>query len=411
MKSRAHCAYVAGVAAVCTAWIPAVRAAPGDTFLVSAHYAPATIEQPLFTRAISGTGRFVLFESRSDAFVPPAGNSTGVINLLVRDRLGGGTTLASLSATGHPVGGSLADMSADGRYVAFQSYEEDVVSGDTNNVADIFLRDLQAGTTERISVSTTGQQYATSATDPDVSRDGRYVAFGVTGYAHLRDRLTRQTHERYVPGLTGPVLVSDDGGYLAYSNYERLLVHNRSAKTTELVNVNTAGQRANDQCYLADLSADARFVLFISRASNLVAGDTNDGYDVFVRDRTLRRTERVSVTSDGKPFPWIASYVRPRMSADGRYVVFTSTTRSIPAPGGTYNLAVYDVFRRDRAKGKTWLATANSAGVKANNTSNAPLVSDDGRFVAFASKATNLSAADGDSYQDAYVHQFSVAPL
>lgn len=410
MRCRAHCAYLAGVAAVCAAWAPAVRAAPGDTYLVSVHYAPATSDQALLTRAISATGRFVLFESFSNAVVPPAGISTGKRNLLVRDRLGGSTTLASLSATGQPVGASLADMSADGRYVAFQSNDAGV-SGDTNNAADIFLRDLQAGTTERISVFPAGQAYTVSGYDVDVSRDGRYVAFAGTGYAYLRDRLTRQTHAQSVKGLNSPVLVSDDGRYLAYSNWERLLVHDRSTKRNELVNVNTAGQQANDRCYLADLSADARFVLFVSRASNLVAGDTNGDYDVFIRDRTLRRTERVSVTGDGKQFSSIVSYVRPRMSADGRYVAFTSTIRSVPAPNGNYNLAVYDVFRRDRAKGTTWLATANSAGVKANNTSWSPLQSDDGRFVGFASRATNLSVADGDAYWDAYVHQFSVAPL
>jgi Tol biopolymer transport system component len=171
------------------------------------------------------------------------------------------------------------------------------------------------------------------------------------------------------------------------------------------VNVNAAGQRANDHCYLADLSADGRFVLFVTRASNLVPGDTNGSYDVFIRDRTLHRTERVSVKNDEKQFSLIDVYVNPRMSADGRYVAFTALTRSVPGR------AVYDVFRRDRAKGTTWLATVNSAGVKANNTSAHPLVSDDGRFVAFSSEATNLSLSDGDAYPDAFVHQFWVSSL
>jgi Tol biopolymer transport system component len=394
------------LAAVHLTWPLAVRADPGDTELVSVHYAPATTSHPVYTRGISGSGRFVLFSSMSAAFVPPDGTSAGVNNLLVRDRSGGHTVIANLSATGRPVDAfSTADLSADGRYVAFQSYDAQVVSGDTNNHVDIFLRDLQSSTTELVSVSSAGKQYPWTS-DPDVSGDGRYVAFwGDNQMVYLRDRLTRQTYERYVGGLRGAVLVSDDGRYLAYSNYERLLVHDRSTNKNDLVNVNAAWQRANDHCYLADLSADGRFVLFVTRASNLVPGDTNGSYDVFIRDRALRRTERVSVTNDEKQFSLIGSYVNPRMSADGRYVAFTALTRSVPGR------AVDDVFRRDRAKGTTWLATANSDGVKANNTSHAPLVSDDGRFVAFTSEATNLSPSDGDAYPDAYVHEFSVSAL
>jgi len=346
----------------------------------------------------------VLFSSPSAAFVPPAGTSTGVTNLFVRDRSAGNTVLANLSTTGRPVEAfSTADISADGRYVAFQSSDAQVVGGDTNNNLDIFLRDLQASTTELVSVSSAGKQYP-FASDPDVSGDGRYVAFwGANNMVYVRDRLTRQTYEQYVAGLRGAPLVSDDGRYLAYSNYDRLLVHDRSTNKNDLVNVNAAGQRANDHCYLTDLSADGRFVLFVTRASNLVPGDTNGTYDVFIRDRTLRRTERVSVTNDEKQFSLRGSETTPRMSADGRYVTFTAMTRSVP---GT---AVDDVFRRDRAKGTTWLATANSNGVLANNTSFSPVISDDGRFVAFASAATNLSSADGDAYPDAYSHQFSVS--
>ena len=377
----------------------AAGADPGDTELVSVHYAPATTYHPAYTRGISGDGRFVLFASSSPAFLPPA-TPTGINHLLVRDRSAGRTALASLSATGRPVDAFFADLSADGRYVAFQSYDAEVVAGDANGHLDIFLRDLQAGTTELVSVSSAGRQY-TWTMDPDVSADGRYVAFWGDGQkVYLRDRLTRQTHERDVPGLRGPVLVSDDGRYLAYSNYERLLVHDRSTNRNDLVNVNAAGQRANDHCYLADLSADGRYVLFVSRASNLVAGDTNGTYDVFIRDRALRRTERVSVTNDGKQFSLIGIYVNPRMSADGRYVAFSALTRSLPGR------AIEDVFRRDRAKGTTWLASANSAGVKANGGSVSPQVSDDGRYVAFTSDATNLSPADPDAYPDAYVHEF-----
>ena len=397
-------------------WPLAVRAAPGDTELVSVHYAPATqtLYSPTVTAGISGDGRFVLFASRSPYVVPPDGTSTGILNLLVRDRVGERTFLANLSSTGRPVESSAAAViSASGRYVAFLSYDDQVVSGDTNNASDVFLRDLQAGTTQRVSISSTGGQYQ-GISSLDMSSDGRYVAFSGSfdQTLYLRDRLTRQTHEKYVSGLRTPVRVSDDGRYLAYANYDRLLVHDRSTNRNDLVNVNAAGQRANDHCYLADMSVDGRFVVFVTRASNLVPGDTSDTYDVFLRDRALRRTERVSVASDERPLPVVNAYLNaPRVSADGRHVVFLAANRTIPGPGGNYSLVINDVYRRDRAKGTTWLASANSNGVKANDTSLAPFVSDDGRFVAFTSTATNLSPLDGDEYQDAYVHQFWVAPL
>jgi len=289
--------------------------------------------------------------------------------------VGSGTTeLASVSSAGTQGNeGSYADtggaISGDGRYVAFMSRATNLAPGDTNGVLDdVFVRDRQTGTTELVSMDSTGNSGTGRSRDPAISGDGRYVAF-----TSLASNL--------VPG---------DGN-------DRLdvFVRDRQTGTTERVSVDSAGFEGNWESSLPAISADGRYVAFTSFGSNLVPGD-GDGtgnyfVEVFVRDRQTGTTERVSVHSAG-----IRS-VNPSISADGRYVTFESNT-VIPQPGDTW-----DVFVRDRQTGMTELISVDSTGIQGDGDSSSGTISGDGRYVAFTSLASNLVEADTNVAYDVFV--------
>jgi Tol biopolymer transport system component len=146
------------------------------------------------------------------------------------------------------------------------------------------------------------------------------------------------------------------------------------------------------------MSSDGRYVAFYSEANNLVTGDTNGGRDVFVRDRDTSTTERVSVGSAGaQGNDW--SDGAP-ISADGRYVAFRSAASNL-VPGDT-NIAI-DVFLRDRTMGATERVSMDSADAQGNGTSWTVSITADGRYVAFQSEATTLVPGDTNGVDDVFV--------
>ena len=159
-------------------------------------------------------------------------------------------------------------ISGDGRFVAFVSAATNLVTGDNNNAADIFVRDRQAGTTTRVSVTSTGGQANGASSDPAISADGRYVAF-----------VSRATN----------LVAGDTNGV------RDVFVHDRQTGATTRISVNSSENQGNAESLAPSLSADGRYVAFASSASNLVTGDTNSTSDVFVRDRQAGTTTRVSV--------------------------------------------------------------------------------------------------------------------
>jgi Tol biopolymer transport system component len=147
-------------------------------------------------------------------------------------------------------------ISADGRSVAFVSLASNLVAGDTNGKADVFVHDLTTGTTSRVSVRSNGNQANHPCLDPSITADGRYVAF-------------RSGATNLVPGDTNGVKTD-------------IFVHDRTTATTSRVSVRSNGNQANGYSFAPSLSADGRFVAFHSYATNLVSGDTNDMPDIFV---------------------------------------------------------------------------------------------------------------------------------
>jgi Tol biopolymer transport system component len=250
-------------------------------------------------------------------------------------------------------------VSADGRFVAFASNASNLVAGDTNDSTDVFVRDRQTNTTTLVSVSSGGAHGNDASRDPSISANGRFVVF-------------TSAATNLVPG--------DKNGS------PDVFVRDLSTRTTERASVSSKEAEAMGGSQAAGISADGRIVAFTSSAPNLVAGDTNQGSDVYVRDRVAGTTVRVSVGAGGAP-PNGSSY-EPQLSADGRLVVFTSSASNLVA-GDANGKA--DVFLRDLVAGTTELVDVNSNGVQADNEAQEPSISADGRFVAFGSVASNLA--------------------
>jgi Tol biopolymer transport system component len=264
-----------------------------------------------------------------------------------------------------------SEISANGRYVVFSSHSTNLVPGDTNRRIDIFRRDLGTGTTVRASLGPGGVQANQPSGGPDVSADGRFVAF--SSFA-----------TNLVAGDT--------------NNQPDVFVRDMQAGVTRLVSVGVGGARANGGNSFPSVSADGRFIAFVSSASNLVANDTNGTADVFVRDMRSGVTRRMSVRTGGGQSNGFSD--APDISADGRYVVFASAATNLVA-GDTNGFV--DVFLRDRVGAVTIRVSVGPGGVPADGPVTQPVISADGTHVAFVSEATNLVATDTDADADVLV--------
>ncbi len=379
--------------------------------------------------SISADGRYVAFRSAATDLV--AGDGNGLDDIFVRDRRTDTTTRASVDTAGGDSNGSswYPSISADGRYVAFQSLATDLVPNDTNGVWDVFVRDLQTNTTTRASVDTTGGDSNGVSEAPSISADGRYVAFYswatnlVAGDGNgledvfVRDLQTNTTIRASVDTAGGDPdgpsqypSISADGRYVAFrSNATDLVVgdgngtwdvfvRDLQTNTTTRASVDTTGGDSNSMSEAPSISADGRYVAFHSFATNLVAGDGNAAVDVFVRDLQTNTTTRASVdTAGGDPDSWSD---RPSISADGRYVAFESGATDLVAGDGN---GAADVFVRDRQTNTTTRLSVDTAGGDSDAGSYNPSISADGRYVAFDSLATDLVAGDGNGMGDVFV--------
>ena len=336
------------------------------------------------------------------------------------------------------VNGTSPAISASGRYVAFIAYDpSDLVPGDTNLAMDVFVRDRVTGTTQRVSVTNDGEQSSLygGSYSPSISADGRYIAFnsqasnlvkGDTNQQYdifVRDRLAKTTTrvsvsnhgKQQVGNCEGATAISADGRYVVFASMARNLVRgdtNRSrdifvrdlvAGTTERVDVSSAGEQATYPGAAVSqfaISADGRYVTFGSGASNLVPGDTNNSSDVFVRDLVAGTTTLVSVSSAGVEGDLGSDF--PAISSNGRYVTFLSVaTNLVPGDANTFR----GVFRRDLVEGVTEQVDVGWDGSHANGRADWATISGDGHHVVFVSDATNL-VSTGDpnpSYSDVFI--------
>ncbi|MGZ5345297.1 MAG: TolB family protein [Actinomycetota bacterium] len=339
---------------------------------------------------LSAGGRFVAFGSDATNLVP--GDTNGYTDAFVHDFTTGKTTRVSVRSNGNqadqgdPYSGYYAvAISATGRYVAFDSGASDLVAGDTNTHYDVFVHDRTTGKTERVSVRSNGNEgNGESYYNVDISADGRFVTFSSDA-------------TNLVPGDT--------------NGATDVFVRDRQTGKTTRVSVRSNGNEGNDAsgAYALAMTADGRFITFDSTAATLVGGDTNGYPDIFVHDRSTGKTTRVSVRSNGNQGN-ASSRENADLSSNGRFVTFSSDATNLVT--GDAN-GFMDVFLHDRQTGKTTLVSVRTNGNQANDDSGFGTggyydtmlrMSADGRYVAFASNATNLITGDTNGYMDVFVH-------
>ncbi|ANY81261.1 hypothetical protein BB934_26115 [Microvirga ossetica] len=324
--------------------------------------------------SISDNGRFVAYYSRSSNLVPDDGNGTDA-DVFVYDRKTDTTEIISVASDGSAANDEsfLPKISANGRYVVYESNASNLVPGDGNGATDVFLHDRHTGTTELVSASAAGGAGNGDSSQAFISSDGRFVT-----YSSLATDL--------VDGI-------DDN-----NNGFDVFVFDRKNGTTELVSTTPEGRVGNLDSVASGISANGRYVAFYSLASDLVPDDGNDVFDVFVHDRKLGTTERVSVASNGEEGELDSLF--GSISDDGRYVTFSSAATNF-APGDGNN--ALDIFVHDRKKDTTTLLSRNLDGDVGDGESGVSAISANGRHVAFSSAASDLVPGDGNGFEDIFV--------
>lgn len=383
--------------------------------------------------SISGNGRRVAFASDADNLV--AGDRNGERDVFVRDRTARTTVMVSVGPAGVPANGYSSGplISRQGRRVVFESMASNLVPNDTNGRPDVFLRDLEAGTTTRVSVATGGGQIeGASVQAAAISEDARLVAFalnftdedqGIRAEVHVRDVLAGTTtrEDRNAAGRPGDghvydIAMSADGRYLAFESDATNLVagaadgtghvylRDRVADTLTLVDVDQAGAPAAAGGGSPAVAGDGGTVGFSSRSPGLAPGAVPpERYLAYVRDLPSGRTTRLDLVPGG--FPDQDVFVRG-LSRDGRQVLVD--TAAALSPLDTNGRP--DLYAFDRTTGVATLASARGNGRSVRDGLHADgRISGNGRFVAFDSEAPTLVAGDGNDERDVFVRQLPAA--
>jgi len=297
------------------------------------------------------------------------------------------TTQVSVSSAPEEIGANAQSgrpaISANGRFVAFESYATNLVPDGNNGTNHIYVRDLRARTTERVSIAWNGESANNASGAPAISADGRYVAF-VSMATNLVEAGTNGKWQVFVRDRC-----SSNGAQIA--NCE---------PTTELVSKSSgpSGVQGNDDTVIQNatiigLSTDGRYVAFASAASNLVPNDSNAKTDVFVRDRSGEGTTvRVSIAPDGvTQGDDNSGTYGTALSGDGRVVVFESEASNLASGGANRVLNVLARALDQPIENATELISQATNGEFGNNNSFYPSISEDGRYVVFSSYSSNFA--------------------
>ncbi len=379
--------------------------------------------------ALSADGSTVAFQSEADNLVPDDRNR--VSDVFVHVRATHRTERVSVDSKGREGddASNHAAISADGRFVAFESAATNLVAKDTNGASDVFVRDRKTRTTERVSVAKGGVEANDASGFPALSADGRYVAF-------------QSVAPNLAPG--SPRL-------------SRIYVRDRTKNGTECVSVNDEGKLANNDCDSPAISSDGRWVAFVCNAWNMGVAMRSTAKQVYLHDRKLHRTTLLSQSPEHQPGDWMSWQPRvaadgttafetyatnlvrgdlngtgdvvlaipgvptlelvsvgeddrtasgasmaPSLSAHGRYVVFSSSATDLVWSDSNDKV---DVFLRDRKSGEMERVSEAADGSAADGDSWFPVISSDGLIRAYESNATNLVPGDSNGYPDVFVQQ------
>ncbi|HVN53826.1 MAG TPA: hypothetical protein VMT46_05800 [Anaerolineaceae bacterium] len=335
-----------------------------------------------FRPAISADGRFIAFASNAPDLVP--GDTNTLWDVFVRDRLTGLVERVSLSSRGEQGDGnsgywSTPSISADGRFVAFASLANNLVSDDLNQTADVFIHDRLTGLTELVSRTPNGSSADGWSDWPAISADGRYVSF--TSFAE---------------DLTG----------LDHNAARDIFRYDRSTHLIELASVSSGGAQTHSNTgWASAISADGQVVAFASPSKDLFPGDRNSAWDVFVRDFSAHTTEMVSISTYKEPGNDDSGYWSSLgVSADGARVVFQSNANTLSRNDRNH---VTDIFVHDRRDGSTLRASLNNDGNETGSPCLWPAISPDGRYVTFTCQAANLVKDDTNAVWDVFLRDLT----
>jgi hypothetical protein len=326
---------------------------------------------------MSDDGRYVAFESSASDLV--CGDTNGYSDIFIKDLVSGAIAMVSTDSSGVQSDGcsDAPCISGDGRYVAFQSSASNLVSGDTNGYSgwytDIFVKDLASGVTTRASTDSSGVEGTSVSNTPSISNDGRYVAFE----------------------SSASNLVSGDT-----NGYPDIFVKDMVSGDTTRVSTDSSGVQGDGLSDGPSIRGDGRYVAFRSSSSNLVPGDTNGYADVFVKDMVSGDTTRVSTDSSAVQGVIQDDTSIACINDNGRYVAFRTFTSSLVSGKTNWHSGI---VVKDLVSGITTPVSTNSLGEEGNSSSAAPSISGDGRYVAFESDANNLVSGDRNSSNDIFV--------
>jgi hypothetical protein len=320
---------------------------------------------------ISANGRYVVFASAASNLV--SGDTNGKLDIFRKDLQTGSIAICSISSLGQANGDSYRpSASGDGRYVAFDSYATNLVTGDTNNVRDVFVKDMETLTVKRCSTSATLVEGNGTSIEPFITPDGRYVCF----YSSSSNLVTGDTN-----------------------NKDDVFLKDTQTDGITRCSVDSSGNEGNGGSSFPACTPDGRYVVFQSLATDLVSGDYNGKYDVFRKDMVTKAISMLS-TSSSNIQGNDASYA-PVISDDGRYVSFVSLAYNLVA--GDANDGSYDVFRKDMQTSGITCCSTSSTGVKGDGLSGSySSISSDGRYVLFCNNSTNLVPGDSNSNYDVF---------
>lgn len=328
--------------------------------------------------SINANGRYVVFWSDDNRLIPNDNNRTG--DIFLRDRQLGETVRVSIG-NGNVESNDLTfpenDISDDGTLIVYASNATNLVQGDTNGHTDVFVFNRSQGAVTRASVTFDNQQANGPSFRPVISGNGRFVAF--------RSQATN-------------IVPNDSNGQADIFLFDRV-----AAPGSQLsrINVSSAGVQSNAED-IADrfaISADGNRIVFASRATNLVPGDTNGFTDIFLRDRTTNTTRRINIGLNGAQANGNSS--NPTISSNGRYIAFRSEASNL-VPGDTNNRA--DIFLYDINDSTMTRVSVARDGAQGNDSSDWPSLNNNGRFISFWSAASNLVPGDVNNTGDIFVH-------
>ncbi len=399
------------------------------------------------TVAISANGRYVVFSSSASNLVE--NDTNGVVDIFVRDMQTGTVQRVTTNAAGVEANGTSTfnshAISADGRFIAFSSFASNLVAGDTNDAREVFVKDMQTGAVLRVATDAAGNQFtsnqespAASASYANISADGKHVVFASNATTlvandsngqrdlfikHLLtgaiERVnTSATGVQAVDGIllldTGAPTLSGDGRYVVFESTDATLVAgDRNASpdvflkdtqtgAIQIISSNGKGEQGNTNSWAATITADGSKVVFISSASNLVSGDTNGRYDVFMKNLSDGNIIRVNTDSAGNQMVGNYSLTEAAsISNDGKYVVFNSSSNAL-VPGD--NNTQTDTFIKNTETGAIQRANLDNLGLEANSghIGADAVISGDGRYVSFQSSASNLVENDTNNFRDIF---------